>query len=76
MLIQTIIGISGVVALILALSAHPRRRRWAPYVALPGQPFWLYVTCSWTTWGMFVCSVLYTAVWLHAAWTNRPRACP
>lgn len=72
MLIQTTISLTGVIALLLALSPQARRRRWAPYVALPGQPFWLYATCSWTTWGMFVCSLLYTGVWLHAAWVQWP----
>lgn len=65
--IQIVIVLSGVLAVALTQSMLPERRRWAPLVGLIGQPFWLYITCSWTTWGMFVCSLLYTLVWAYGA---------
>ena len=69
-MIQTLIVISGVLAVALTQSMRAERRRWAPLVGLIGQPFWLYITCSWSTWGMFVCSLLYTGVWLFGLWRH------
>lgn len=63
--IQTLIVLSGVLAVALTQSMLAERRRWAPIVGLIGQPFWLYITCSWATWGMFVCSLLYTVIWCY-----------
>jgi hypothetical protein len=62
-LVQLIIALSGVLALALTQSMLFERRRWASIVGLAGQPFWLTITFSWATWGMFLCSVLYTLVW-------------
>ena len=72
-MIQALIVISGALAVALTQSTLAERRRWAPIVGLIGQPFWLYMTFSWATWGMFLCSVLYTLIWLYGVWTNWPR---
>lgn len=74
--IQSLITLSAVLALALTQSRQARVRRWAPLVGLVGQPFWLYATFSWVTWGMFVCSVLYTLIWLYGTWVqwSRPQS--
>lgn len=67
-MIQTLIVLSGVLAVALTQFTLLEHRRWAPVVGLVGQPFWLYITYSPLTWGMFVCSVLYTLIWLVGVW--------
>lgn len=73
MIIQTLIVLSGALAVLLTQSSRLSVRRWAPWVGLFGQPFWLAATFSWATWGMFVCSLLYTAIWAYGAWKHWPR---
>lgn len=72
-MINLVILLSAVLAVALTQSMLEERRRWAPFVGLVGQPFWLYITCSWATWGLFACSVLYTCIWLYGAWQQWPR---
>jgi hypothetical protein len=67
MIAQTIIAVSGLLALVLALDARQERRKWAPVIGLIGQPFWLVETWG-GQWGMFLLTVAYTVVWINAFW--------
>lgn len=68
---QIIIGITGVAAIWLSQDERWVARRWAPVVALFGQPFWFYEMYSAEKWGILVLCCLYTVSWIrgfHTYW--------
>jgi hypothetical protein len=70
-LVQTMIALTGSVAVWLTQDADPRRRRWACIVGMIGQPFWIYMSWTIGTWGVFLTSLLYTYAWargIHLHW--------
>ena len=68
--IQVVIVLSAVLAAALSQSMLASRRRWAHIVGLIGQPFWLAITCTWETWGLFACSLFFTCIWLYGLWQH------
>ena len=64
MLSQSIIVITGVLAVWLSQDARESRRRFACLFGMAGQPFWFYSTYQAEQWGIFALSFLYTFAWI------------
>lgn len=64
MLSQSIIVITGVLAVWLSQDTRESRRRFACLFGMAGQPFWFYSTYQAEQWGIFALSFLYTAAWI------------
>jgi hypothetical protein len=45
-----------------------RARKWAPYVGLASQPFWVWSALSARQWGVLVVTIIYTAAWARGIW--------
>jgi hypothetical protein len=65
MLIQLALALFGLSALWMAMGNNAWARRWAPVVGLCGQPFWLWFAASANAWGLFVLSLVYSAVYVR-----------
>ena len=63
-----LIALLGVMALLMFASDQRATRAWGAFVGLLGQPFWLWQSWHAGLWGIFVCSVLYTFVWVFSLW--------
>lgn len=70
MIDQIGIALTGVTAIFLTQSKHERRRRYACFFGLAGQPAWFYAAITAEQWGVtFVCA-LYTAAWAKGVWQH------
>lgn len=65
MIEQSIIAITGVVAIFLTQSRDKKWQKYACLVGLVGQPFWMMATYQSEQWGMFVLTIFYTLAWLQ-----------
>lgn len=65
---QSIIMITGIVAIWLTQDPLPERARWACIVGLIGQPFWIGETYAQGQYGMLALSVVYTLAWCRGVW--------
>lgn len=72
--VQTVIAISGVLSILITQLPYRRPQRWACLIGLVGQPFWLVITYSPVTLGMFAVSVATTLAWLVGVWRYWGRA--
>jgi hypothetical protein len=68
-MIQTVILLSGALAIWLTQVGSLRASRAACVIGLIGQPCWLYATAAAGQWGMFALSVFYTGTWLFGVRT-------
>jgi nicotinamide riboside transporter PnuC len=66
---QTMIVVTGVLAIWLSQDALESRRKWAPILGLIGQPFWFYAAYTTEQWGIFVLCFFYTAAWAKGLYT-------
>lgn len=66
---QTVIAITGVVAIFLTQSRDRNWQRFACLIGLAGQPFWMMATYQSEQWGMFVLTLFYTLAWCRGIWT-------
>ena len=66
MIEQSIIAITGVVAIFLTQSRDKKWQKYACLVGLVGQPFWMMATYQSEQWGMFVLTIFYTLAWLRS----------
>lgn len=57
----------GVLAVYLAQSKDPQKRKWASIVGMAGQPFWFIEA---TGPGMLLVVTLYTLVWAQGIWNH------
>jgi hypothetical protein len=76
-MIQTVILVSGALAIWLTQLGSLRASRAACVIGLIGQPFWLYATFTAAQWGMFALSLFYTGAWLagiRTYWLKRKPA--
>lgn len=74
MLTQSIIALTGALAIWLSQDAKQSRQRWAPIFGLAGQPFWLIETWHASQWGMFALTLAFIAGWsrgLARHWLRR-----
>jgi hypothetical protein len=60
-LVQSIIGLSGVVALFLTI----RGNKWGCIVGIAGQPFWIFMSIQKKLPGVFVVSIAYLLVFAY-----------
>lgn len=67
MITQLILALCGLSALWMATGHNLRARRWAPVVGLFGQPAWLWFAWQSSAWGLFVLSLVYSAVYVRGA---------
>lgn len=65
MIVQFCLGLFGLAALALALRGGAAAR-WAPFVGLVGQPFWIWfaLTARPAAWGLLVLALAYTVVYV------------
>lgn len=66
MITQLFIALFGLTALYLSLNGGDRARRWAPFIGLAGQPFWLSATFGAGQPGMAILCLAYTMVYAIA----------
>lgn len=64
MIEQTIIAISGVVAIFLTQSRNADHHKYACLFGIIGQPLWVLATYQSEQWGMFVLAICYTFAWI------------
>lgn len=65
---QAVILLSGALAILLTQIGIDGVGRYACFVGLIGQPFWLVETARARQWGMWALSVFYTGAWLMGGW--------
>lgn len=70
MITQFGLTIFSLLAIWLTQEKRFARRRWASIFGLASQPFWFYAAISTQQWGVFILSVLYTAVWAKGFYTH------
>ena len=69
MITQLILAACGLTALYLATCTESQTlRRWAPVVGLAGQPAWLWFAAGAQAWGLFLLSLVYSAVYARGIW--------
>jgi len=61
LLIQSTIGLSGVVALLLTIAG----KKWGCIIGMAGQPFWIWMSLEKKLWGVFVVSIAYLLVFAY-----------
>jgi len=64
-IIQIIIGVTGVTAIWLSQNPDPRIHRWACVAGILGQPFWFIAMYQAEQWGILVLCVCYTISWMR-----------
>lgn len=70
---QTIIAVCGVLSIWMSQSPYASTRRWAPWIGLVAQPFWMWETYHAQQWGIFALSFVYAAGWIRGIrtyWTT------
>jgi len=75
-LIQCSLALFGLSAIYMATGHNARARRWAPVVGLCGQPAWLYFAATSNAWGLFLLSLVYSAVYVRGIALQWRRAAP
>jgi hypothetical protein len=71
MLTQLVLAACGLTALYLATCTKSQTaRRWAPIVGLAGQPWWIAYAVGAQAWGLFVLSLVYSAVYVRGIWVQ------
>jgi hypothetical protein len=73
LIIQFLIGLLGVAAIYMSTGRNPRAQRWAAFVGLCGQPFWIVFSLQAQAWGLLVLSVVYSAVYARGVWLQLRR---
>ncbi len=63
-MIQFIIMITGIISITFVNSGNDLMVGVAPWVALIGQPFWLYTSFKNKQQGVFILSIVYTGSWI------------
>ena len=75
MITQIGITLFSLIAIYLTQDKRLERRRWASIFGLISQPFWFYASVTTEQWGIFLLSLLYTAVWakgFYIHWIAQP----
>ncbi|WOD12757.1 hypothetical protein RPW65_07920 [Pseudomonas sp. NyZ704] len=75
MITQFGLTVFSLLAIWLTQEKRIERRRWASIFGLASQPFWFYAAISTQQWGVFILSLLYTAVWakgFYTHWISKP----
>ena len=72
MIAQSIILLTGAIAILFTQLDKDILNQLAPFIGLAGQPFWLYETYSKRQLGMFSLSVFYTGAWCVGVYNNLP----
>ncbi|MEH6566940.1 MAG: hypothetical protein V7756_16565 [Halopseudomonas sp.] len=70
MITQFGLTVFSLLAIWLTQDTRLQRRRWASIFGLASQPFWFYAAISTQQWGVFILSLLYTAVWAKGFYTH------
>lgn len=68
MISQTFLAVLSLTAVFL-LTSKPSNR-WGHVVGLASQPFWLYASFSAEQWGIFICAIAYTVMWIRGIKNN------
>jgi hypothetical protein len=79
MIIQTMIVITGVIAIFMTQSKNVNVQKYACIFGLIGQPFWIWASLESEQWGMLTVSVLYTIAWFQGFynyWIEEKNATP
>ena len=63
-MIQVIILLTGAIPIWITQQSNESIKKYACLVGLSGQPFWFYETFSNQQYGIFVLTILYTAIWI------------
>lgn len=63
MILQTMIVITGFLAIWFSQDKNKNLRKLAPIIGLIGQPFWFYSSILAEQYGIFILSILYTLAW-------------
>jgi len=61
---QSIVFLSGGIAIWMTQSANPDIQKWACLFGLSGQPIWIWSTYKSRQWCMLFLTFAYTAAWL------------
>ncbi len=67
---QLVILVSGAIAIWITQQNNKNLKRYACFVGIIGQPYWLEATYAAEQWGMFALSVFYTASWILGIYNN------
>lgn len=70
MITQIGITLFSLIAIYLTQDKRIERRRWSSVFGLISQPFWFYASVTTEQWGIFLLSLLYTAVWVKGFYTH------
>lgn len=70
MLNQLGLAVFGLSAAWMAMGRSPGQRRWAPWIGLAGQPFWLTFALQAQAYGLLAVSIAFTLVYLRGAWVQ------
>lgn len=62
--VQTLIALTSVVALYLALHDDLNYNMLAPLIGVVGQPFWAISSIKSKQWGILFVTIMYTLLWI------------
>ena len=65
---QVALVVFGVSAVYLSQSRDPKKRKWAPFVGMAGQPFWFIA--AYPQPGMLIVVTLYTFCWAQGIYNQ------
>ena len=73
--IQFSVAFCGLASVYLSMvSTNPKSQKWAPFVGLCGQPFWVYNALQpvngMPQYGMLVLAVAFTLLYIRGCWNN------
>lgn len=74
MIIQTLLALTGVIAIFITQQSNEKIKKYAPIFGLLGQPLWYYTTIANDQYGIFVLSLGYTYLWglgLYNSWFKK-----
>ena len=70
MIEQAIIAVAGAVSIWLVNDPRARCQRWACWIGLAAQPFWMHTSWQANQWGIFLLSIAYAGAWLRGIWRH------